>query len=114
MVILITVGILLLTSIIVLALRIFFPAFRSTWLVATSGGILSFASVFAWLIYPSAQLQFSIWHPISLFKQSPAFLADGIAWAFALSIVALALAIILTAVARSNFPSPLAWSGILA
>ncbi|MBV6451006.1 MAG: hypothetical protein MHPDNHAH_01734 [Anaerolineales bacterium] len=114
MVILITVGILLLTSIIVLALRIFFPAFRSTWLVATSGGILSFASVFAWLIYPSAQLQFSIWQPISLFKQSPAFLADGIAWAFALSAVSLALAIILTAVARSNFPSPLAWSGILA
>lgn len=112
MFILITVGILLLTSAVVLALRIFLPAFRSTWLVAVGGGTLSFASVFVWLANPSLQLQFSIWQPSSLFKQSPTFIADGVAWAFALSIVALALATIITSVVRSNFPSALSWSGI--
>ncbi len=113
MFILITVGILLLTAIIALVLRIILPEFRYSWLIATGGGILSFASVFAWLANPSAQLQFSIWQPASLFKQSPSFLADGTAWAFALSIVALSLAIIVTSVSRANFPNPLAWSGIL-
>ncbi len=113
MFILITVGILFLTSITLLALRIFLPQFRSTWLIATGGGMLAFASVFAWLIEPSSHLQFSIWRPVSLFRQSPAFLADGIAWAFALSIVTLTLAIIITSVVRGNFPSPLTWSGIL-
>ena len=113
MFILITVGILLLTALTVLALRIFFPAFRSSWLVATGGGILAFASVFMWLANPSTQLQFSIWQPASLFKESPTFIADSVAWAFTLSIVALSLAIIITSVSRSNFPSPLAWSGIL-
>ncbi|MCC7188262.1 MAG: hypothetical protein IT312_05920 [Anaerolineales bacterium] len=113
MFILITVGILLSTSVAVLALRIFLPSFRSAWSVASGGGALALASVFAWLAEPSARLQFSIWQPASLFIQSPAFVADGTAWAFALSIVALALAIVVTSVARSNFPTPLAWSGIL-
>jgi len=113
MFILITVGILLLTSITVLALRIFLPEYRSSWLIASGGGVLSYASLFVWLANPSSQLQFSIWQPASLFKQSPAFIADGVAWAFSLSIVSLSLAIIITSVARSNFPNPLAWSGNL-
>ena len=113
MFILITVGILLLTSIIALVLRIILPAFRSTWLIVTIGNVLAFASVFVWLANPSAQLQFSIWQPTSLFRDSPAFIADDAAWAFALSLVALALATIVTSVARSNFPNPLAWAGIL-
>ncbi len=47
------------------------------------------------------------------FRQSPFFVADGIAWAFALSLVTLCLAIIITAVARENFPNPLGWIGVL-
>jgi hypothetical protein len=113
MFILVTVGILLLTAVAVLALRIFLPAFRSTWLVASGGGILALVSVFAWSTDSPAHVQFSIWQPASLFTQSPAFAADGIAWVFALSVIALALAVIVTSAARANFPSPLAWSGIL-
>jgi hypothetical protein len=113
MFILLTVAILLLTSITVLALRIFLPEFRSTWLIASGGGIVGFASVFAWLTHTPTHLQFSIWQPASLFRQSPAFIADGIAWAFTASIVALALAIIITSVVRDNFPNPITWSGVL-
>lgn len=112
MFILITVGILLLTAVAVLTLRIFLPAFRSSWLVACGGGILALVSVFAWSPDPSARLQFSIWQPASLFTQSPAFITDGVAWAFALSIVSLALAIVITSIVRSSFPNPFAWSGI--
>lgn len=113
MFILVTVGILLLTALVALVLRIFLPESRAAWPIVTGGAVLAFASVFAWQTNTPSQLQFSIWQPAALFRQSPAFIPDDAAWAFALSIVALALATIVTAVARSNFPSPLAWSGIL-
>ena len=58
-------------------------------------------------------LQLPLWTPASLFRQSPFFVADGIAWAFALSMVTLCLGIIITAVARTNFPLPLSWIGVL-
>lgn len=110
--ILITVGILLVTAAALLALRIFLPVYRSFWLVACGGGILALVSVFAWSADRAEHIQISIWQPESLFVQSPAFVADDVGWAFALSIVSLALAIIVTSVVRSNFPSPLAWSSI--
>jgi len=38
---------------------------------------------------------------------------DGIAWTFSVSLATFCLAIILTAVARSNFPRPINWMGVL-
>ena len=113
MFILITVGILSLTALTLLVLRFILPEFRSSWLVAAGGGILAWISVFAWQANMPQYVEFSLWQPASLFSQSPALIADGIAWAFALSIVTLCLAIIVTAVVRSNFPSPVNWSAIL-
>lgn len=112
MFVLITVGILLLTAAVLTALRIILPTFRSSWLVASGGGLLALVSIFAWSVDGSDHLQFSIWQPASIFTQSPAFIADTVAWAFALSIVSLALSIIITSVVRINFPNPFAWSGI--
>jgi hypothetical protein len=40
-------------------------------------------------------------------------MADGISWAFAFSFGTICLGVILTAVARDNFPSPVSWIGIL-
>ena len=57
--------------------------------------------------------RFPTWQPAALFLQSPTLIADGIAWAFAVSLTALCLAIIITAVARGNFPGPMNWVGIL-
>src|SRR5574341_87373 len=113
MFIFITIAILFLTALFVLLLRFLMPQFRYIWLVATGGGILAWISVFAWQTQMPIALQFSIWQPSLLFSQSPTFIADGIAWAFVVSLVALCLSIIITSVVRSNFPQTMSWAGIL-
>jgi hypothetical protein len=113
MFILITVAILFLAALSVLSLRFFVPQFRYTWLVATGSAILAWISVLAWQTQMPLALQFSIWQPTLLFSQSPTFIADGIAWAFAVSLATLCLAIIITSVVRSNFPNTVSWIGIL-
>ena len=101
------------TAITLLVLQFAAPNFRYNWLIATSGALLGWISVFAWQAQMPVSLQFPAWQPALLFTQSPTFVADGIAWTFALSLATLCLAIILTAVARSNFPRPINWMGTL-
>src|SRR5512139_2451298 len=106
MVILITFLILVVTALTLLILRIAVPGFRYHWVFAVGGTLIAWISVFAWRFFMPVSLQFSIWQPVSLFSQSPTFLADSISWAFVISLVTLCLAIILTAVVRPQFPSP--------
>jgi len=113
MFILITVSILLFTAILLLVLQFIVPGFRYAWLIATGGGLIAWASVFAWQAGMPVLLQLPLWKPETLFHQSPFFIADGIAWAFALSLVTVCVGVIITAVARENFPSPLGWIGVL-
>lgn len=113
MFILIPVGILLLTASTLVLLQIFLPENRYTWLVATGGSLLAWISVAAWQANMPIHFAFSIWQPVSLFSQPPAFLADGISWAYAMSIAALCLAIVITSVVRANFPAPFNWTGTL-
>ena len=104
MFILITVTILLITAMVLLVLQLAAPNFRYNWLIATGGALLGWISVLAWQVQMPVSLQFPAWQPEVLFAQSPTFVGDGIAWTFALSLATLCLAIILTAVVRSNFP----------
>jgi hypothetical protein len=113
MFIFITVSILLLTALTLLVLRFVSPDFRYSWLIATGGGLLAWISAFVWQMDMPLVVQLPLWQPASLFRQSPLFVADGIAWAFALSLTTLCLAVIITAVARPNFPYPPAWIGTL-
>ncbi|HLF74122.1 MAG TPA: hypothetical protein VI524_07245, partial [Anaerolineales bacterium] len=113
MFILITTGIFLLTALSLLILRLIVPQFRYTWLVATGGALLAWMSVFVWQVQMPVALQFSIWQPALLFSESPTFVADDIAWAFAASIATLCLAIIITSVVRGNFPNSVRWMGML-
>src|SRR5512141_3345329 len=113
MFILITVAILILTTLALLLLRFFVPAFRYNWWIATGGGLVAWISVFAWQVNLPIMLQLPAWQPAVLFSQTPTFIADGVAWAFSLSIVALAFAIIITSVVRSNFPNPMNWASTL-
>lgn len=113
MLIFITVGILLLTALTLLALRFISPKFRFAWLIATGGGLLAWVSVFIWQLNIPLVVQLPLWEPVDIFKQSPLFVADNVAWAFALSLTTTCLAVIITAVARENFPSSLGWIGIL-
>jgi len=110
MFILITVAILFSTSLALLILRFVLPEYRYNWLVATGGGFVAWISIFAWQAQIPIVLPLPAWQPASLFSQTPTLIADGAAWAFALSIVTLSLAIVITSVVHSNFPSPLNWA----
>ncbi len=113
MFIFVTVGILLFTALILLILRFALPDFRFTWLTAAGGALIAWMSVFAWQAGMPITVQLPLWQPEIIFHQSPLFVADGTAWAFALSILTICLAVIITAVARDNFPSPVSWIGVL-
>lgn len=113
MLIFITILIFFLTALTLLLLRFFVPGFRYSWVIATVGALAGWVSIFVWQTQMPITLQFSIWQPSTLFFQSPALVADGISWAFAVSLAALCLAIIITSVARANFPSPITWVGSL-
>ena len=113
MFILLTVTTLLITAIALLLLRLTAPNFRYNWLIAAGGAILGWISVFVWQLQMPLSIKFPTWQPEVLFSQSPTFVGDGIAWTFSLSLATLCLAIILTAVVRSNFPRPINWMGTL-
>jgi len=113
MFILITVTTLLVTALILLVLQFVAPGFRYNWSIATGGALLGWISVLVWQIQMPIALQFPAWQPSLLFSQSPTFVGDEIAWTFAVSLTTLCLAIILTAVVRSNFPRPINWTATL-
>jgi len=111
--ILITFLILLFTALTLLLLRIVIPGFRHNWLFAVGGALVAWISVFVWQLQMPASLQFASWQPVTIFPQAPTFIADGISWVFVLSLTTLCLAVIITAVVRTHFPSPISWVGTL-
>jgi hypothetical protein len=111
--ILITFLILVMTALALLILRIIVPGFRYNWLIAAGGSLIAWISVFTWQFQMPISLQFSIWQPAVLFSQSPTLIADRTSWAFAFSLITLCMAIIITAVVRPRFPSPVSWTGTL-
>jgi hypothetical protein len=113
MFILITVAALILTVLALLVLRFLLPEFRYNWWIATGGGLVAWITVFAWQVQMPISLQLPAWQPALLFSQTPTFIADEVAWAFSLSIITLCVAIIITSVVRSNFPSPMNWASTL-
>src|SRR6185436_6210905 len=113
MFILITISILLVTALALLILRFTLGEYRYSWLIATSGALFAWLSVFLWQLTMPLEIQLPLWQPVLLFPQSPFFVADGTSWAFAVSLATLCLAVIITAVVRDNFPYPLSWFGIL-
>ncbi|HEU0293874.1 MAG TPA: hypothetical protein VFR47_14125 [Anaerolineales bacterium] len=113
MFILITVSILFVTALALITLRFTLGEYRYSWLIATSGSFFAWISVFVWQLDMPFQIQLPSWQPIELFPASPFLVADDIAWAFALSLASMCLAVILTAVIRDNFPYPLSWIGVV-
>lgn len=115
MFILITVTILFITALVLLVLQFAAPTFRYNWLIAAGGAFLAWISVFIWQVVqmPIGPIPLPAWQPALLFSQSPTFVGDQIAWAYAVSLTTLCLAIILTAVVRSNFPRAINWMGTL-
>ena len=113
MLIILTVLFLFLIAIALVVLSWIRPGFRYTWLVSAGGALVSWGSVLAWQFRLPLIFQLPRWEPTSLFLESLSFTADTLTWPFAFSIVTLILGVILTAVARENFPAPIPWAAIM-
>ncbi len=113
MLILATILLLFLTAAALVVLRVVQPKFRFFWLIAVVGAFLAWVSNWVWLLSMPFPLELPAWQPVSLFISSPSFLGDGISWPLAISLSGLALAFLLTEVARSELSNPLPWAGIL-
>ena len=111
--ILITVLLLVVPALALAILRVIRPNFRFFWLIAVGGSLLAWLSAWLWLLRLPLTFELPPWQPQSLFTQTPAFLADGISWPFAVGLLTLALGIILTAVVRQDLTDPMPWAGTL-
>ncbi len=114
MLILIPYLIFFITALTLVVLRIARPNARYAWLIAIGGAILALLSVCIWLAQMPATLTLLVWKPSALFIHPILFRADGFSWPYAVSLSALTLAILLTAVARPTFTNSYTWAGTLA
>ena len=113
MLILITTLLLIATALTLVILRITRPEFRFGWLISVGGTFLAWISVVLWQVQMPLSLALPSWQPTSLFSESPTFAADRFSWPYALSLITLALAILLTAPVREDFPNSFSWAGSL-
>ena len=102
------------TALVLMVLRLTRFTERFSWLVAVGGSMLAFASVFIWLAQMPFTLEMPAWQPLSLFVSRILFQANGLSWPVALSIAALTLTMLLTAVARPVIANSYTWVGALA
>jgi hypothetical protein len=109
----ITALVLFIAALAMVILRVMRPDFRPAWLIAVGGALLAWLMIFFWQLQMPLSFQLPSWQPASLFADSPGFLVDGLSWPYAISILSLTLAVLLTAVVRENFPDSLTWAGVL-
>src|SRR5581483_4108679 len=111
MLILITILLLFAAALTLVILRLTRPEFRFTWVIAVAATFLAWITVLLWQTQIPLSFTLLPWQPANLFSTSPSFSADGLSWPYAVSLVTLALAILLTASAREGFSSSFAWAG---
>jgi hypothetical protein len=91
---------LLFTPGVMLVIRLIRPGFAYYWLVATAGAFLTWVLVLVMSFQLPQSIRLLEWSPGILFPASPTLLADHTTWPYAFAVATLALAVILTAVAR--------------
>lgn len=101
------------TALTLLLLRVRRPEFRFTWLIAVAGTFLAWISALLWQTQIPFSLVLPSWEPAYLFSETFLFSADGLSWPYAVSLITIALAVLLTASVRADFPNSLAWAGSL-
>ena len=104
--------ILMATTVIMVLLMLIKPGFRFHWLIATIGAFISTVAVLLWQTKLASTFSLPAWKPQTIFLYSPSWLADDVSWPYGLSLAALGLATITTAVIR-KFSSPWNWASIL-
>jgi hypothetical protein len=86
------------------------PQFRYAWLTAVGVVFLVWISIIFWWSQLPLSVTLPPWQPADLFSTPSVFAADNFSWPYALSLVTLALAILLTASAREGFPDYYGWA----
>jgi hypothetical protein len=115
MVILITLLLYILAILVMVGLRISRSPISYSWMSAALGALFAWASILAWQVNLPFRIHPSLWAPVGLFGTSPELLVDSYAWLYALSLSALAVAVVLTSPARTTSAvNPAAWAGSLA
>jgi len=114
MLILISCLLLFITALALMILQVTQPNARYAWLAAVGGAMLALISVFFWLTQMPFDLTLPAWQPSTVFINPIQFHADRLSWPLALSITALTLTILLTAITRSAVTNSLTWAGTLA
>jgi hypothetical protein len=114
MFVLITLILLLISSVTMVVLRLTRRPAAFTWLVSALGALLAWVSIPLWQFDLPLGLPINLWAPVTLFNTTPAFEVDSYAWLYALSLGALAAAVILTSPARMAVLLPVAWIGAVA
>lgn len=104
MFILITVIVMFATTAALLILRLVRPQFRFSWLIAVGATFLAWLSVLFWHAQLPLAMSFGSWEPSTLLTSGPLLAVDQFSWVYALSLVTLALATLLTATVREGFP----------
>lgn len=114
MFVIITLSLLFVSSLTMAALRLTRRPAAFAWLVSALGALLAWASILLWQFDLPVSLPSNPWAPVTLFNATPHFEADSYAWLYALSLGALAAAVILTSPARMAVLSPVSWIGSVA
>lgn len=115
MFVLITLGLLILATAIMVGLRLSRSSASYSWLASTLAGLLAWISILLWQLDLPRHFSPSQWRPVGLFNSSLEFLVEPYAWLYALSLAALAAAVILTSPARAaSVVNPASWAATLA
>src|SRR5512135_3484221 len=111
MFILLTVVLLFATTVALVVLRFARPQFRFSWLIAVGAAFLAWMMVFFWRGQIPFSISFAPWGLAGLIPSAPMLLADQYSWIYALSLVSVALATLLTATVREGFPDATTLAG---
>lgn len=110
MAVLLTVALLLLAAAASALLRVLRPQFRFGWLLAIGMTGVGLMSVLLWQPALPISVTVPLWQPMPAFTARSLFSVNSLTWPYAVGLVTLALAVLLTAPARPGFPDPTRWA----
>ena len=115
MILLLPIGLLLVAALAIFILDRIRPKFGTSWLIASSAAIIAWLTIFILRLRLPTTLPLLSWsQPESTLLGQFTLLLDYDAWPYALSLITITLAVILTDAARTRYDStPLSWAASL-
>ena len=101
-----------LAALLLISLRILRVNFRYSWILAGGSASLALIGIFLWHFHLPESISLHPWQPLIRFPFIPSWLISVQSWPYAISMVALAVAVIFTSVVRAE-NHPAAWAGTL-